>query len=780
MQNSRNKNTNEISDLMKRYMPYWPYFLLSFIICMGLAVAYLFWATPVYDISASILIKDDSQNNNNTNNNQFMSSLDVFSSTKAVDNEIQILQSRELMDEVVKKLDLYAPIYQAGFLHGIPAYTLSPVNIEAQSPDLLYPTRKKVFFTYEDSAGNKVVSVENKNFPLNTWINSSWGEIRFVPNPDFTPSSDNLKRRFYFFIIRVDDVADGLLKLLNVEQATRLSSTINLNLKDPVPIRGEDILNTLINFYNEENLEDKNKLAANALTFLDERLHYVSYGLDSIETALQSFKSNSGAVNLSEQGRLILGGLQTNDEKISEMNVQLTMLRQIQQFIQQGGDGIPPGLIPFTNGINNNQNGTSDPVLSSYLENLYNAELQYDQLRKTTAQNSPMLISLSEEIAKIKPTILQYVNNQISALEAAVADLNNNSDQYSSQLRTIPKKERELLEMTRQQSIKSDLYTFLLQKREEAALSYAASVTDSRVVDPPQAGILPVSPKRMMILGIACILGLGIPVAFLSFNKKIISKEEITAILDFPIIGEISSGRFRKKIIADKYKKGLIGEEFRHIRTSLLSLKSSKNQKKFLVTSSIPGEGKSFVASNIAYNLALTGKKVILLELDLRKPSLGKLFDLSGKKGIAEFLSSDTEVWDIIYPTNFHPNFYFIPAGDDIPDNPSELLLNGKLPELLSSLQENFDYVIVETTPVSLFTDGYIVSEMCDITIFIVRYNVTPHRELLALKEDLSVKKLKNPLIIFNGIKYLGKNSYRSKYYQHYLKKTISKESISV
>jgi tyrosine-protein kinase Etk/Wzc len=373
---------------------------------------------------------------------------------------------------------------------------------------------------------------------------------------------------------------------------------------------------------------------------------------------------------------------------------------------------------------------------------------------------------------------LQYVSNQINTIEAAETDLNANTDQYTSQLRTIPQKERELLEMTRQQSIKSDLYTFLLQKREEAALSYAASVTNSRVINQPQAGMFPVSPKKSITLGIAFMLGLSIPFVFFSFNKKIIAKEEIAAILDFPIIGEISSGRFRKKVIADKDKRGLIGEEFRHVRTSMLALKGSKIQKKFLVTSSIPGEGKSFIASNLAYNLALTGKKVVLVELDLRKPRLSKLFNVSDKNGVSDFLDDHAETWDIVYPTDLHANLFFIPAGS-IPDNPSELLLNGKLPELLGPLQENFDFVIIETTPINLFTDGYIVSEMCDATLFIVRYNVTPHSELFALKEDLKVKKLKNPAIIFNGVKYFGANNYRSKYYHHYLKKIPKKEGVS-
>lgn len=760
-----NPKKNELVQLLLRYLPYWPYFLISVIICMGLAKFYLRYKTPVYQVSASILIKNNDQNQNN--NSSFLSPLDVFSSKKIVENETAVLKSHILMDEVVKELGLYAPIYYDATFHHPSGYIESPVRLEVKSPDEIRPQAKiqKIYFTYD---GSRVV-VNGKDFPLNTWEDSRWGVIRFIPNPEYVITPHERNYPSFFVLLSVNQVAGGLINSLSAEPASKLSTVINLTLKDQIPERGKDVLNMLIHFYNESAIEDKNKLAANAVSFLDQRLQYVARGLDSIEMALQLYKANKGGVDLSEQSRLILGNVSSNDEKMNEINIQLATMHQIKSYVE--GNGGDPGIIP-TSGSGN------DNLLTTYLGNLYSAELQYDRLRKTTAENNPMLLSLKDQIDKIKPTILQYINSKINSLQIAKNSLSTTASQYSYALSSIPEKQRELLEISRQQNIKSDLYDFLLKKREEAALSYAATVSDTRVVDHAVVNPGPVSPKNSMVLGGGFIIGLLIPVVFLKFNEKIISKNEISDILDYPVLGEISKSINKKIPLIASDRRNVIAEQFRQVRTSMvpaLGINSLKN--KIMVTSAISGEGKSFIASNLAVNLALSGKRVLLIDMDLHKPGLGKIFNLEEETGLTNFLLEEASMDEIIYKTEISENLFIIPSGRYIEES-SELLLNGRVSELLIYLEGIYDYLLIDIAPANIVTDGYAVSKFCDATLLIVRYKYTPKSELFSISENAGLKGLKNPGVILNGVGSIGSKYYGKRYYG-YVGKRKKKDVVS-
>lgn len=756
---------SELSQLLLRYLPFWPYFLISLISSGILAELYLHYKAPVYEIFASILIKNDETQGNNSS---FLSPMDIFSSKKIVENEIGILQSHTLINEVVKKLDLYAPVYLDGTLHNKSGYILSPVMVQVKHLDRIKSSKKtkKIYFTYD---GTKAV-IEGINFPLNTWVYSPWGEIRFIPNPRYVITAYTKKEPLFFTLQSVNQIASEIIKNLDVESSSKLSTIININYKDPVPERGKDILNSLIYFYNTAALKDKNKLAANAVSFLDKRLQRVANGLDSIEVALQLYKSHKNGVDLDEQSRLILGNVSANEEKISELNVQLSTLQQIKSHVQNSVG--KPGIIPI-------ESNGNDKVLSGYLGNLYDAELQYDKLRKTTAQNNPLLLSLKDQIDKIKPTILQYVDNKINTLKAAKDNLGTTSVQYTTALRNIPQKQRELLEISRQQVIKSDLYDFLLKKREEAALSYATTISDTRVVD--HAVVKPESisrKKRSVVLGLAFILGLCFPIVIFKFKEKILAKDDISDILPYPILGKISYVTSKKTPLIASNLKNFITEQFRQIRTSLepaLGIDSIKN--KILVTSSISGEGKSFIISNMAINLALMGKKVILIDLDLHKPKLAEIFEEEGEIGIVDFLLGNANMEEIAYKTEVHENLFLIPARKQF-NEPSELLLNGKLSELLLYLEGLYDYILLETSPVNVITDGYIVSKLCDATLFVIRYGFTPKSEIIDLKENAPSRALKNPGIIFNGVKSIGIKWYGKKYYGYAKKKRKKQKTL--
>ncbi|MEJ7768088.1 MAG: polysaccharide biosynthesis tyrosine autokinase [Chitinophagaceae bacterium] len=739
-----------IAQIISRYISYWPLFAGLLILGIASAWIYLRYTIPVYESSATILLKDDTKG---MDNSEMMASLNLFGSKKIVENEIEVLRSRTLMKDVVKNLGLYAPIYMDGKINVLSAYVLSPVRIFLKNPDSLIQ-QDKVYFSYDE--GTKRVVIKDQQYPVNQWVSSPYGQIKFTPNKEYREIAD--KKSFFFYLVNVKAMANGYLSLLDVSPASKLATVVTLRTYDEVPERGEDILDELITVYNSSAINDKNKLAANALSFVEDRLHFVVAELDSVETVIQKYKSDKGIVDISEQGKLFLQSVEINDQKVSDISVQLSILEQIEKYVRDKDQ--KSGIVPSTGGL-------SDAVLPQLLEKLYNTEIQYERLKRTTAENNPILISLQDQIEKIKPGILENIRNQRNNLEAGKANLASTSGRYSSMLRAIPQKERELLEISRQQSIKNNIYTFLLQKREEAALSFASTVPDSRLVDNAESYKNPVSPKSNLVYGIACLLALSIPVGFVSLkeliNKKIFFRSEIGDILSFPVIGEIAQDASKNAIVIGDGERSFIAEQFRQIRTSLSYLGLGSGKKKILVTSSISGEGKSFITSNLAVSLALTEKKVIMVELDLRKPQLGKIFNDTNKFGISDFLKGKATKEKVISRTSVNPHLYLISAGTEV-INPSELLLNGKLQELLSYLETTYDFILMESGPVNAVTDSFIISNLCDATLFVIRHNYTSREQLMILKDHLKVRELNNPGIIFNGLKSVGFSKYGSEY----------------
>ncbi|HWK03596.1 MAG TPA: polysaccharide biosynthesis tyrosine autokinase [Puia sp.] len=729
--------------LLNKYMPFWPLFL-SLVLAFGvLAWLYIhFLAVPVYEISASILVKDEKKGLNDATP---MNQLDMFDSKKLVENEIEVIQAKMLMRQVVKKLLLYAPVTYDGGLRKLPAYVYSPVVIQAENPDSLIVLEKseKVYFTY-DSATRQVV-LRDKHYPLNQWIKDTVGVIRFLANPNYSAPEE--VRPLYFSLVNVKQVTENIFVDLKVTQASKLSSVIDLVIKDPIPKRGEDILNSLINVYNRASVNDKNALASNTLRFINERLALISTELDSVELGVQKYKTSEGITDISSEGQLYLANVGENDKKISEINVQLAVMEQVEKYLRSKNN--QPGIVPATFGIN-------DPVLAELLDKLSNLEIKYDGLRKTTAENNPLVISLRNQIEALKPNILENVRNQRANLEAGKQNLVSTSNQYASALKGLPLKERKLISISRQQTVKNGIYSFLLQKKEETALSYNSAIADTRLVDDADSSVKPVKPKHILVYLGAVVAAISIGAGFVemrqAFNKNIISRKEIEQYTTVPVIGEISSDLSGRPIVIGDGGQSFIAEQFRQLRTTLAYIGINNQKKKILVTSSVSGEGKTFVASNLALTLALTNKKVVLIELDLRKPKLAKLFNVSQEIGITDYFAGNKDADHIIKRTEANKNLFFIPSGHISP-NPSELILNGRLPELLEYLDGIFDYIVIDSAPVSPVTDSYIVSTFCDATLYIIRQGVTPKIYVRTLDENREMRTLKNIAIVFNGVK---------------------------
>lgn len=746
------KEDNQLSQALIGYISYWPLFLICILLASGAAFFYIRYATPKYEATATLIIKDAKKG---TDDSELQQSIDRLDTKKIIENEIEVFQSRELMAEVVKKLRLYANITIEGKLKYHSAYLYSPVIVEVKNPDSIIENWG-LLLKFDRQKNTVTLSNTDAKFTgvLDQWHKTPFGDLKFSLNPKYVRPEE--KKPYYLDIVQVKNAVPYVLDDLKVYASSKLSSVLELSYIDEVPQRAEDILNTLISYYNDASLLDKNRLVKNTLESIDSRLSVVANDLDSIERKIQQYKAANKATDLSTQSNLYLQSVSGSDNKLSEVQVQLQNLDQLEKHVTST-DNI--GVLPSGLGVN-------DPALTQLMNNLSTAQINYEKLKKTVGENNPMLLSIKEEIANLKPDIISNIRAQKRNLDATRQSLVSTSGKYNSMLNYIPQQEKQLLEISRDQNIKSGIYSFLLQKREETQLSYATNISDSKVVNYALAGRNPVKPKKPFIYLAALLLGMLTPIVLIGgrelLNNKVLYRKEIEVLTSIPVIGEIVHNKSNAPVVIEAGKRSFIAEEFRKIRVSLLFLGIDSYHKKILVTSSIPGEGKSFVAANLAISLAMTGKKVALVDMDLHSPSLGKVFNIPvDDPGVSDYLLGEAEPEDIIIKLPSHENLFFVPAGGLHP-TPSELLENGQIQKLISYLDDAFDVVILDTAPVVMVTDAYHLSSLADATLYVIRHKYTPKMLVKRIDENNKVNTLKNPAILFNGVKTRGymKNNY--------------------
>ncbi len=724
--------------LMFRYLPYWPLFVVLAIVFLAGGYFYLKVTPPKYRSTASVLIKDEKKG---VDNSQMIESLNIYASKKIVENEIEVVKSKTLLLETVKQLNLCAPVYTDALIGTKGAYSRSPVVVEVQDVSKIRESKKMEFVVAEDS-----VFFSNKTYPLDAWIKTGYGTIRFVRNKHVEQAEDY--EAYYFSLVDPRRMVEALESSIEVSPVSKLSTVVNLSIVDEEPKRGEDILNTLLSEYTKASIDEKNALAANTMEFVEDRILSVERQLDSVEAKIQQYKSSRGVVDLSEQGKLYLQNVGENDRRVSEMNMQLAVLDKVESYVV--GKDNRGGLVPSTLGI-------SDPGLTQLIEKLSESEIKYERLSKTTPANNLIMVSLRKEIDQIRPGILENIQNQRQSLKAGLGTINQSTNRYASVLQTIPKKERELLEINRQQLIKNNVYTFLLQKREETALAYASNVGDSRLIDKATTGFHRESPKGKVIyvasLALAFILGIGWVSIKEVFSSKILFRSEIEERTEVPVTAEISHTGLKDFIVVNNSKEPILAEQFRQLRASI-GMYGKSEKKVIMVTSSIPGEGKSFISANFALSLAVSNKKVLLIDMDLRRSRISEYFNLTKINGVSEVLDGEVNLCEAVRRPLVE-NLYVLGTGLKTM-NPTDLLLNGNLEGVIEMLKASFDFIIIDTAPVDLVSDGYIIAEYCDVTLFVMRHGKTFKSSVSKSRNCNEKETLKNLSIVFNGVKRRG------------------------
>lgn len=725
-----------VRDHLQPYLRRWPWYLASLALALGAAYAYLLYKQPVYRTEASLMLQDEKRGNTQDNP---LKELETYSPKKAVENELEVLRSSTIMGRVVDQLHLDARYYRPARFGKREIYDDAPVwvLVENGTPDL-YKTR--LALSFPDS---QTVRIDEKTYPLNQSLKTPLGQIRIMPRQSVGSQTEPV-------LVQVMPRSAAVAHYRNAvkaEPTSKTSSVVRLTLEDPVPAKGEAVLNYLIREYNQAAIVDKNRVAANTMKFVEDRLRKVAGELSSVERNVEQYKSTQGITDLGTQAQSFLQTAQQNDAQLNQVTIQLAVLNELQKFLNSQGN--KRGTTPSTVGL-------SDPVLLGQIDKLAQLELQRDQLSLTTSAENPLLQSLDTQIKSTKANIGQNVQTMKTALTSSREQYQAKNDRLETQIRAVPVQERALMDITRQQGIKNSLYTYLLQKREELAVTFAASIADTRTIDAAESTASPVKPVSSVIFALFGLVGLLVPTGFIAgrnaLNTRVTRRNDVEGATQVPILGEVMHKRHRDVLVVGPQNRSVIAEQIRTIRTNLnLGREDLGESQVVLFTSSISGEGKSFVSLNLGASLAMLKEPTVILEMDLRMPRLHQAFGIDNSVGLSDYLNGEATLTDILKPVPGYPNYYLIPSGP-LPPDPSEMLSGSAVKTLIRTLREQFRYVLIDAPPVGLVTDAQVIAPLADATLFVVRHGVTPKQSLRMLDTYHREGRFRNLNIVLNAV----------------------------
>ncbi len=769
-ENSYENNINEqdeekvnYQELLFRYIIHWPWFMVSVLICLIGAWGYLYFQTPVYQVSASIMIKDDKKGGNSGSADLENLGLGgVITSTQSIDNEIEVLRSKTILKEVVNNLELYITYYDKDKFPKQEMYKTSPVvvNLTAQeadklpgavlidmqlSPDGVLDVNLKVGLNEYNKCLDKLPAV----FPTNV------GTFGFtlrdsLLNGQIEGQED--VRHIGVVVSQPFEVAKAYQWALTIASTSKTASVATVSLVNTNTQRGQDFINKLMEMYNRNTNNDKNEVAEKTREFINERIKIINEELGNTEEKLETFKRNAGLTDISSDAQLAVSGNAEYEKKRVENGTQINLVRDLTKYINDPLNEYE--VLPSNIGL-------TDNGLTTQLERYNELVIERKRLLRTSTENNPMIINLDMSIRAMKANVKTAIDGTLQGLLIVKADLDREANRFSRRISDAPGQERQYVSIARQQEIKAGLYLMLLQKREENAITLAATANNAKIIDEPVSDGL-VSPKPKMIYMIALVLGLGLPVGIIyliNLTKfKIEGRGDVEKLTRLPIIGDIPLTEEKNGSIAVfENQNTLMSETFRNVRTNLQFM-LKKGQKVILVTSTVSGEGKSFISANLAISLSLLGKKVVIVGLDIRKPGLNKVFNISRKEqGITQYLSNpERNLMDLVQASDISKSLYIIPGGT-VPPNPTELLARDGLDKAIETLKKNFDYVILDTAPIGMVTDTLLVGRVADLSVYVCRADYTRKVEYSLINELANNNKLPNLCTVINGLDFQKK-----------------------
>ncbi|NDP20107.1 MAG: polysaccharide biosynthesis tyrosine autokinase [Paludibacter sp.] len=749
-----------------RYISHWKWVVVSLFVCLSVALIYLKFTLPSYEVTTSILLKDDQKGSGSAEMNAFKE-MGLFTQKNNVDNELEVLKTRTLVEQVVRELGTNAnythiatlPIisklgtavgftnlgkYNERILSGnespiivrLPDVILDTLNDEIKFEILVHPSGVYEFSgKYLGRTYNVKSSISDSQVKLPFGVvNTTRGSLR--PKEDMIVGVT---------LQSPESKAKEVIAQLKMELTSKTTSVVIITYKTSNINLGKSFLNKFIEVYNREDLNDKTIMANNTAQFIDDRLMTLSRELGDVETRVENYKQVQGLTDITSESNMFIQ--QTGDfaQRRLEVETQLAIVSDIDDYMHRKENLFQ--LIPASSGI-------SSSGLSELINNYNKFILQRNRLSRIASSSNQAMIDLTNQIESMFSTVQSSVRNEKNNLKIAKRDLLSRNNENAARIRAIPRQEREYTEIKRQQGVKEALFLFLLQKKEEKYVNLSMVEPIAKIIDNVRNTGGPVSPNKLLILIISFIIGLFIPIVGIKIGDllrfQISTKEELEELTDVPILGEIPISNEANNVFIKENNTDSFTELIRLLRTNLLFVMDSSDKKIINIVSSISGEGKTFATINLAMSLALLDKKVLIIGLDVRKPKLAEYLGIESKSGITLYLTGHLKKDQLVNPSGIHPNLSVILAGP-IPPNPNELLAKPALGLLISELRAQYDYIIIDTAPVLVVSDCFLLNRFADVNLYLVRADYTPKKNIEDATNLFKLKKLKNMYFVLNG-----------------------------
>lgn len=737
-----------------------PWIILCAILGLAGSFIYLKSTKPVYQVKAKLLIKEEDAGVGGIGNGtDMLQNLGIVSGSNSVDNELEIITTYSILDKVVNNLQLNINYTKKDFLK---KSDIASIDMPWETVVLNYNnlgfTEKPHKYTFITSAKAPQIIIDGETtfFKWNTAVKLPIGTFIFRPKPGKVIDNDEWE----LHINKPTSTTEGYSKIITAEIPNKKASIIGLSMESSNPELGRRIINKVIDTYISDNLKDNNSINDSTMIFINDRLSQVTKELNDVERSIQSFKQKNNVTDIVEQTKVLLDATKENNKDLIQSEIQLNVVSSLENYLKNNKNHIIPSNLL-----------TADPSLA-VLVNQYNALIvQKQKLSKNATPENPTLINVNTQINSVKDELLSSIQSARNSYSIVTNQLRGQSNENIGLIKKIPQQERQFLDISRQQVIKQELYLFLLKKREETAIGRSSTLSNIRVVDYARVVDKPISPKKSLILLIGLIIGMILPIIIYyirkTFNIKIETKNDILERTSMPIIGEISHQDEPSNFEVKDNPRSPLAEQFRMLRTNLHFYQHKDEAFTVMLTSSMPGEGKTFISMNLASTLAANiGSKVLIIGLDLRKPQLAKELGMQRKKGFSECIIGDVTLDEVIYPINGFKNLWAIPSGS-IPPNPSELLMTKETEELFEEVKKRFDYIIVDCPPI-IVTDASIIGKYVDLTLYVSRMDYTEKRQIEFLNELYKEEKMPKMNLVVNDFNPEKYDYYNSNYYNQY------------
>ncbi len=748
-------------EILINYVRYWWLFLISIIIALIIAFIFYKLQKPVYTIKASLEMQDSKDKP--ADEKSALQQLDLFNEPKVVENEIEILKSRQMVKQVVDHLQLWTSYKLKDGIKKNELYNVTPIKFNLTAGNQPITAQKLDVRVLDLNSYSITLNKHTSQHHFGEVINDELGMWN-VTGTSYL--KDYVGKTIEVAVSNPETTVIGYQKALSVALIEKLTSVVEISINDQIAKRGEDFVNNLIFFYNQGEIAQKNNITKSTLNFIDKRLDSLRGELNIAESKVAGYRSGNGITDVNAQSQMYLQDVQANSAKLNDINIQLNVIDNVENYVNSGSND---QNVPSTMGI-------SDPGLVSLVQRLSDLQLKRTEMLGNMPAGNPAFEPINKQIVSVKQSIKENIKNIKSNLLSTRNQLQSYKANVQSNIQSVPGHEKQLGNLNRQQSVKENLYTYLLQKREEISLRYASALSDARMVDVAYT-LPPNATKKYTPFAIAFLMGLVFPAGFLYgrdvVKNTITKRKDIETATEVPVIAELSYVKLPSEIVLNNEKNKssfTLIEQFRHLRTQLNFLNESGQKGNVtMITSSLSNEGKSFVSTNLAVSLAKSGKRVILLEMDIYKPKISKMFGLQGSKGLSDYLTGKAKRGAIVQQPAGYPDLDVIGCGEFI-DNFSELLDQDKFVQLIEELKPEYDYILVDTPPVHSINDAHIIAKACDVTLYLVRYNHTSKSLLPFIQKLHADSKLPNMNIVFNGLAE-GRDGEGYKYETYYYNK---------